>query len=147
MTKSRGFSSGETKFSRRISLIRRHLKKNAKVLLQLVVPSILTHSFRNLAHESLRVVNHVGSKETISRVLSELYWPSVCREVTQFCNSCANCQRTNQSIKVASTLCCSIPQRNISSKEVEVSHFKRTESQTERRRSYGRLHTLKHIYK
>ena len=146
VTKSRGFSSGQTKFSRRISLIHRHFKKNAKVLLQLVVPSSLTHSFRNLAHESLRVVNHVGRKETISRVLSELYWPSVCREVTQFCNSCATCQRTNQSIKVASTLCCSIPQRNISSKEVEVSRIKWTESQTERRRSYGRLHTLKHIY-
>ena len=82
VTKNCGFSSGETKFSRRISLIHRHFKKNAKVLLQLVVPSSLTQSFRNLGHESLRVVNHVGRKETISRALSELYWPSVCREVT-----------------------------------------------------------------
>ena len=62
VTKSHGFSSGETNFSRRISLIHRLFKKNAKVLLELVVPSSLTHSFRNLAHESLRVVNHVGRK-------------------------------------------------------------------------------------
>ena len=53
----------------------------------------------NLAHESLRVVNHIGRKDTISRVLDEFYWPGVCREVTQFWKSCANCQRTNQNIK------------------------------------------------
>ena len=61
---SRGFSSGETKFIRRNGLIYRHFKKNAKVSLQLVVPSTLSHSVINLANESLRVVNHVGRKET-----------------------------------------------------------------------------------
>ena len=91
----------------------------------------------NLAHESRKVVNHVGRKETISKVLDEFYWPGVCREVTQFCRSCATCQRTNHNIKVASTHCCSVPQKNISSKEAVVSRTRRTESQTERRRSYG----------
>ena len=52
VTKSRCFSSGETKFICRNGLIYRHLKKNAKVSLQLVVPSSLTHSVMNLAHES-----------------------------------------------------------------------------------------------
>ena len=52
VTKSRSFSSGETKFIRRNGLIYRHFKKNAKVSLQLVVPSSLTHSVMNLAHES-----------------------------------------------------------------------------------------------
>ena len=137
MTKSRSFSSGETKFIRRNGLIYRHFKKNAKVSLQLVVPSNLTHSVINLAHESLRVLNHRGRKETISKVLDEFYWPGVCREVTQFCRSCATCQRTNHNIKVAMTHCCSVPQRNISSKEAVVSRTRRTESQTERRRSYG----------
>ena len=66
VTKSRGFSSGETKFIRRNGLIYRHFKKNAKVSLQLVIPSSLTHSVMNLAHESLRVLNHRGRKETIS---------------------------------------------------------------------------------
>ena len=55
VTKSRSFSSGETKFILMNGLIYRHFKKNAKVSLQLVVPSSLTHSVRNLAHESLRV--------------------------------------------------------------------------------------------
>ena len=137
VTKSRSFSSGETKFIRRNGLIYRHFKKNAKVSLQLVVPSSLTHSVMNLAHESLRVLNHRGRKETISKVLDEFYWPGVCREVTQFCRSCAICQRTTQNIKVASTHCCSVPQRNISSKEAVVSRTRRTKSQTERRRSYG----------
>ena len=137
VTKSHSFSSGETKFIRRNGLIYRHFKKNAKVTLQLVVPSSLTHSVINLAHESLRVLNHRGRKETISKVLEEFYWPGVCREVTQFCRSCATCQRTNHNIKVASTHCCSVPQRNISSKEAVVSRTRRTESQTERRRSYG----------
>ena len=137
VTKSRSFSSGETKFIRRNGLIYRHYKKNAKVSLQLVVPSSLTHSVMNLAHESQKVVNHRGRKETISKVLDEFYWPGVCREVTQFCRSCATCQRTTHNIKVAMTHCCSVPQRNISSKEAVVSRTRRTDSQTERRRSYG----------
>ena len=137
VTKSRSFSSGETKFIRRNGLIYRHFKKNAKVSLQLVVPSSLTHSVMNLAHESRKVVNHRGRKETISMVLDEFYWPGVCGEVTQFCRSCAICQRTTHNIKVAMTHCCSVPQRNISSKEAVVSRTRRTDSQTERRRSYG----------
>ena len=137
VTKSRSFSSGETKFIRKNGLIYRHFKKNANVSLQLVVPSSLTHSVMNLAHESRKVVNHRGRKETIAKVLDEFYWPGVCREVTQFCRSCAICQRTTHNIKVAMTHCCSVPQRNISSKEAVVSRTRRTESQTERRRSYG----------
>ena len=137
VTKSRGFSSCETKFIRRNGLINRHFKKNANVSLQLVVPSSLTHSVLNLAHESRKVVNHRGRKETISKVLDEFYWPGVCREVTQFCKSCAICQRTTHNIKVASTHFCSVPQRNKSSKEAVVSHTRRTDSRTERRRSYG----------
>ena len=137
VTKSRSFSSGETKFIRRNGLIYRHFKKNANVSLQLVVPSSLTHSVMNLAHESRKVVNHKGRKETISKVLDEFYWPGVCREVTQFCRSCAICQRTTHNIKVAMTHCCSVPQRNISSKEAVVSRTRRTDSQTERRCSYG----------
>ena len=89
VTKSRSFSSGETKFICRNGLIYRHFMKNGKVLLQLVIPSSLTHSVINLAHESLRVLNHRGRKETISKVLDEFYWPGVCREVTQYCRSCA----------------------------------------------------------
>ena len=81
VTKSRSFSSGETKFIRRNGLIYRHFKKNAKVSLQLVVPSSLTHSVISLVHESRKVVNHVGRKETISKVLDEFYWPGVCKEV------------------------------------------------------------------
>ena len=137
VTKSRSFFSGETKFIRRNGLIYRHFKKNANVSLQLVVPSSLTHSVMNLAHESRKVVNHRGRKETISKVLDEFYWPGVCREVTQFCRFCAICQRTTHNIKVASTHCCSVPQGNISSKEAVVSRTRRTDSQTERRRSYG----------
>ena len=137
VTQSRSFSSGETKFIRRNGLIYRHFKKNANVSLQLVVPSSLTHSVMKLAHESRKVVNHRGRKETISKVLDEFYWPGVCREVTQFCRSCAICQRTTHNIKVAMTHCCSVPQRNISSKEAVVSRTRLTESQTERRRSYG----------
>ena len=129
--------SGETKFIRMNGLIYRHFKKNARVSLQLVVPSSLTHSVMNLAHESRKVVNHRGRKETISKVLEEFYWPGVCREVTQFCRSCAICHGTTHNIKVAMTHCCSVPQRNISSKEAVVSRTRRTDSQTERRRSYG----------
>ena len=82
VTMSRGFSNCETKFIRRNGLIYRHFKKNGKVSLQLVVPSSLTHSVMILAHESRKVVNHVGRKATISKVLDEFYWSRVCTEVT-----------------------------------------------------------------
>ena len=66
VTKSGSFSSGETN---------RHSKKNAKVSLQLVVPSSLTHSVMNLVHESQNVVNHVDRKKTISKVLDDFIGP------------------------------------------------------------------------
>ena len=97
----------------------------------------MTRSVMNLVHESRKVVNHVGRKETISKVLDEFYWPGVCRKVTQFCKSCASCQRTTQNIKVASNHSCSVPQRNISSNEAEISHIRRTDGQTKRRRIVG----------
>ena len=61
---------------------------------------------------------------TFTPKIDELYLPGVCREVTQFCKACATCQRTNQNIKVVNTHCYSdcVPQRSISSKEVEASH-------------------------
>ena len=99
VTMSRGFSSGETKFIRRNGLIYRQFEKNANVSLQLVVLSRLRHSVLSLAHESRKVVTHVGRKETISKVLEEFHWPGVCREVTKFCKSCAICQRTTQNIQ------------------------------------------------
>ena len=70
VTKSRSFSNGETKFIRRNGLIYRHFKKNANVSL----PSSLTHSVINLAHESL-MLNHRGRKETISKVLDDFFGP------------------------------------------------------------------------
>ena len=52
VTKSRNFSSDETKFIRRNGLIYRHFKKNANVSLQLVVPSSLRHSvMKPMNHE------------------------------------------------------------------------------------------------
>ena len=75
VTKSRSFSSGETKFIVRNALIYRHFMKNGKVSLQLVIPSSLTHSVMILAHESRKVVNHVGRKQTISKVLVEFIGP------------------------------------------------------------------------
>ena len=39
---------------------------------------------------------HLGIKKTLDRVLTELFLPGVCGDVSRFCKSCDICQRTIQ---------------------------------------------------
>ena len=40
------------------------------------------------------MAGHMATKRTVSRVLSEFYWPGVQTDVKRFCQSCDICQRT-----------------------------------------------------
>ena len=67
----------------------------------------LRRQVMELAHQSI-LSGYLGSRRTIDRVFSNFYWPSVRREVTQFCKSCDICQRTDKT-----GVCGRIPLQNI----------------------------------
>ena len=62
---------------------------------QVMVSGPLRRQVMEVAHQSI-LGGHLGSRTTIDRVFSNFYWPSVRREVTQFCKSCNICQRTDK---------------------------------------------------
>ena len=62
---------------------------------QVIVPDPLRRQVMELAHQSI-LGGHLGSRRTIDGVFSNFYWPSVRREVTQFCKSCDICQHTDK---------------------------------------------------
>ena len=40
------------------------------------------------------LIEHLGIKKTLDRVVSEFFWPGVCGDVVRFCKSCDICQWT-----------------------------------------------------
>ena len=69
------------------------MDENGKTFTQLVVPKKLREVVMKLAHESI-MSGHLATSRTISRVLSEFYWPGVQSDIKRFCRSCDICQRT-----------------------------------------------------
>ena len=67
--------------------------EKGKRFCQLVEPEVYRTDVMKLAHESL-MAGHVATKRTVSRVLSEFYWPGVESDVKRHCKSCDICQRT-----------------------------------------------------
>eukprot|EP00731_Ephydatia_muelleri_P006652 Em0003g900a len=62
---------------------------------QLVLPTQCRKAVLQLAHE-IPLSGHLDKKKTLQRVLQRFYWPSVCRDVANWCLSCAACQKTAQ---------------------------------------------------
>ena len=69
------------------------MDENGKTFTQLVVPKKFREVVMKLAHESI-MSGHLATSRTISRVLSEFYWPGVQSDIKRFCRSCDICQRT-----------------------------------------------------
>ena len=86
--------NGYVKWCRRDSLVyREYTSSDNTVSSQLLVPQSLRTTVMRLAHESI-MAGHMATKHTVSRVLSEFYWPGVQTDVKRFCQSCDICQRT-----------------------------------------------------
>ena len=62
---------------------------------QLVLPTQCRKAVLQLAHE-IPLSGHLRKKKTLQRVLQRFYWPSVCRDIANWCRSCAACQKTAQ---------------------------------------------------
>ena len=67
--------------------------QNGKQFIQLVVPVKFRDTVLKLAHESI-LAGHMSTARTVSRILSEFYWPEVQSDIKRFCSSCDICQRT-----------------------------------------------------
>ena len=100
VTVSRGLNRGQTKFVERKDLLYREFTKGKKVTLQLVVPEGFRKKVMRLAHDTL-MSGHLGTIETLDRVVAEFIWPGICRDVARFCKYCDICQRTIQKGRVS----------------------------------------------
>ena len=43
------------------------------------------------------MAGHFGRKRTTSRLLSNFYWPTIFKDIADFCRSCVSCQKSTHS--------------------------------------------------
>ena len=69
-----------------------HSRKQRSVQ-QLIVPKNLRQKVMKLAHESI-LASHLGIQKTCDKVMSNFFWPGIQGDITRFCRSCDQCQKT-----------------------------------------------------
>ena len=62
---------------------------------QLVLPSRCRSVVMELAH-SIPLAGHLGKNKTTDRVLQRFYWPTLRKDVADFCKRCETCQKTSR---------------------------------------------------
>ena len=65
---------------------------------QLVLPVVVRRTVMMVAHE-IQLAGHMGKKRTVQRVLQQFYWPSVYRDVAEWCKCCAICRKCSKGKK------------------------------------------------
>ena len=60
---------------------------------QLVLPKECRKAVLEVAHE-IPLAGHLGKEKTRQRILQRFYWPTVFKDVENFCKSCVICQKT-----------------------------------------------------
>ena len=63
-----------------------HVSDGEEVL-QLVLPNQCRQAVLRLAHE-IPLSGHLGKKKTVERVLRRFYWPTLHRDVAEWCPEC-----------------------------------------------------------
>ncbi|XP_052680025.1 uncharacterized protein LOC128160712 [Crassostrea angulata] len=114
---------GKVKWIERKGLLYREYegleKDRGKTYCQLIVPAKFRHIVMKLAHESI-MSGHLAIQRTISRILSEFFWPGMQSEIKRFCQSCDTCQRTVSKGKVSKVPLDSMPLIDVPFKRVAV---------------------------
>jgi len=62
---------------------------------QLVLPLQCRKIVLKLAHE-IPLSGHLGKEKTSRRVLQRFYWPTLYRDVSEFCKTCGVCQKASR---------------------------------------------------
>lgn len=58
---------------------------------QIVIPKVYRYEILSLAHET-PLAGHLGSKKTWHKISEHFYWPSLKKDVIEFCQSYHTCQ-------------------------------------------------------
>ena len=74
--------------------------ENPDVYTQLLVPIDLRSRVLKTAHDGL-MSGHFGVRKTTNKILSEFYWPTLRKDVREYCKSCDICQKTQQKGRVS----------------------------------------------
>ena len=64
------------------------------VVEQLVLPTKCCKMVLTLAH-SIPLAGHLCKKKTTDRILQRFYWPTIHRDVAEFCRTCEACQKSS----------------------------------------------------
>ena len=70
---------------------------------QIVIPKSYRQEILSMAHET-PLAGHMGVNKTCQKILNHFYWPSLRKDVVEFCKSCHACQmvgKPNQNIPKA----------------------------------------------
>ena len=69
------------------------------VVEQLDLPQVCRPTVLALAH-TIPLAGHLGRDKTARSVLQRFYWPTLFRDVADYCKRCADCQRAgNQRVR------------------------------------------------
>ena len=94
--KGRPNSAGVGFFQKGGLLYRRWIppgRKEEDGIEQLVLPKQCRRVVLEMAHE-IPLAGHLGTEKTRQRILRRFYWPTLFRDIEQFCQSCVNCQKS-----------------------------------------------------
>ena len=61
---------------------------------QLVLPKACRRKVMELAHE-IPLAGHMGKEKTRRRILQRFYWPTLYKDVEEYCKCCLQCQKSN----------------------------------------------------
>lgn len=78
------------------------------VIHQIVVPQPFRNKILQLAHDTM-VGGHMGCRKTRNRILQNFYWPGIFIDVSKFCKSCPQCQKSKAKGKPVRAQLISIP--------------------------------------
>ena len=62
---------------------------------QLILPAQCCHSVLQLAH-TIPLVGHLGKDKTAQQILQRFYWPTLYKDVEDYCRSCVTYQESSR---------------------------------------------------
>ena len=117
-------------------LIYRKFKSNSQdESSQLVVPKQFRSTVLKLARETV-LSGHFSSKKTVSRILTDFWWPGCQADCSRFCKSCDICQRTIPKGKVPKAPLGKMPMMDIPFQRIAVDLVGPIDPPTDRKNRY-----------
>ena len=127
---------GKSMFVMKKGLIYRKFKSSSQdESSQLVVPKQFRSTVLKLAHETV-LSGHFSSKKTVSRILTDFWWPGCQADCSRFCKSCDICQRTIPKGKVPKAPLGKMPMMDIPFQRIAVDLVGPIDPPTDRKNRY-----------